>query len=489
MKLHLVDWGVPIKWTLFIIGFLFITRVEPLIAESKFSKITILVPAERGGGWDLTAKAMAEVLMSTGGTKSVEIEYSPGAGGLIGLAQFISAKKGRGNALMVGGMFTVGAVGANRSIISLLDTTPLARLTLDNAVVAVPVSSSIKTADDLIETLISAPESISWVGGSKGGADETMLMEVAQALGISQHRIHYSPLPGGGEVGNKLASGKYTAGISGYSEFEELIENGQLRLLAVVTRDRMLNIDAPSFEELGIKINRRNWRGVFAPPDINATQLSELTNIIKKMVESKEWKQVLRKNIWKDAYLPNKDFTEFVTIEQTRAAADSLLVKGNDKTGLETISNILVRRYVWALVLGVLAILLVAVMYYQRSQARHREEGLLHAFQSATGEANLRAEELEKALAGIQCQIEQEFSKWELSSAERDIALLMLKGLRLKEIADLRGTSERTVRQQAQAVYKKAGLEGRSDLAAYFIEDFMQSMELRQEEARGQDNH
>ena len=97
-------------------------------------------------------------------------------------------------------------------------------------------------------------------------------------------------------------------------------------------------------------------------------------------------------------------------------------------------------------------------------------------------EANMRAEELEKALAGIYVQSEKEFDSWGLSSAEREIALLMLKGLRLKEIASARGTSERTVRQQAQAVYKKAGLDGRADLAAYFIEDFLQSMEPRQQE-------
>ena len=58
-------------------------------------------------------------------------------------------------------------------------------------------------------------------------------------------------------------------------------------------------------------------------------------------------------------------------------------------------------------------------------------------------------------------------------SAEREIGLLLLKGLSLKEVADVRGTSERTVRQQAQQLYRKGGLAGRTELAAYFLEDLL----------------
>jgi DNA-binding NarL/FixJ family response regulator len=153
-------------------------------------------------------------------------------------------------------------------------------------------------------------------------------------------------------------------------------------------------------------------------------------------------------------------------------------MKEADPAGQDIVNKVLARRYFWALALALLSALLVFILFFQRARAHLREEGLQHAFEEATGEAILRTEELERALAGIHAQIEQEFDAWNLTVAEREVALLLLKGLRLKEIADARGTSERTVRQQAQAVYKKAGLEGRSELAAFFIEDFMQSMDL-----------
>jgi DNA-binding NarL/FixJ family response regulator len=69
--------------------------------------------------------------------------------------------------------------------------------------------------------------------------------------------------------------------------------------------------------------------------------------------------------------------------------------------------------------------------------------------------------------------IDAQFSQWSLSTAEREVALLLVKGLSTKEIATVRATSERTVREQARAIYAKAGLAGRAALAAYFLEDLL----------------
>jgi DNA-binding CsgD family transcriptional regulator len=69
--------------------------------------------------------------------------------------------------------------------------------------------------------------------------------------------------------------------------------------------------------------------------------------------------------------------------------------------------------------------------------------------------------------------VERQFETWDLSPAEREVALLLLKGLSFKEIAAVRDTSERTGREQARAVYRKAGVSGRAELSAWFIEDLI----------------
>jgi DNA-binding CsgD family transcriptional regulator len=76
-------------------------------------------------------------------------------------------------------------------------------------------------------------------------------------------------------------------------------------------------------------------------------------------------------------------------------------------------------------------------------------------------------------LEGLGSAIQQQFVRWELTVAESEVALLLLKGLSLKEIAALRATSERTVREQARCVYRKAGISGRPALAAFFLEDLL----------------
>ena len=77
------------------------------------------------------------------------------------------------------------------------------------------------------------------------------------------------------------------------------------------------------------------------------------------------------------------------------------------------------------------------------------------------------------ALAGLGAAIDQQFSAWKLTPAEREIALLLLKGHGHKQIAGTTNRSERTVRQHAVAVYHKSGLAGRAELAAYFLEDLL----------------
>lgn len=81
-----------------------------------------------------------------------------------------------------------------------------------------------------------------------------------------------------------------------------------------------------------------------------------------------------------------------------------------------------------------------------------------------------RAEEL---LAGVGNTVQMQFAAWELSPAEAEVALLLLKGLSFKEVAAVRGTGERTAREQARSVYRKAEVAGRAELSAWFIEDLL----------------
>lgn len=110
---------------------------------------------------------------------------------------------------------------------------------------------------------------------------------------------------------------------------------------------------------------------------------------------------------------------------------------------------------------------------------RQRDEQLqiLHDLELARVQGRRWRAEARTYLDGLGNAIETQFSRWNFTTAEREVALLLLKGLSIKEIAQIRGVSERTVHEQGRAVYSKAGLTGRTALSAFFLEDLLAPIE------------
>jgi len=121
----------------------------------------------------------------------------------------------------------------------------------------------------------------------------------------------------------------------------------------------------------------------------------------------------------------------------------------------------------------------VGVVFLFRAQSRQREEQrtLIRELDVARTQGERWRSEARVFLNGLGEAMEAQFSRWNLTDAEGEVALLLLKGLSLKEIAQVRGTSERTVRAQARSVYSKSGLTGRASLSAFFLEDLLAPIE------------
>jgi DNA-binding NarL/FixJ family response regulator len=108
----------------------------------------------------------------------------------------------------------------------------------------------------------------------------------------------------------------------------------------------------------------------------------------------------------------------------------------------------------------------------QRVHRQHEERmALIRDLEIARAEGDGWRNKVESHLAGIKAEMENQFREWGMTAAEQEIGLLMLKGLSHKEVASLRGTTEATVRQQAQSIYAKSKLPGKTAFSAYFLED------------------
>ena len=290
-------------------------------SASAQMELKIMAPAAPGGGWDQTARSMQQALMESGAAKSVQVTNIPGAGGTIGIAQFVNGAKGDGNQLKVNGFVMVGAILLNKAPVTLDQVTPIARLTQETQVIVVPANSPHKTAKDLAEAVKKDIAKVTFAGGSAGGVDHIMAALFAAAAGADASKINYVPFSGGGESLAAIMGGKVTAGISGYGEYEGQIKAGKLRAIGVTSPERMAGVDVPTFKEQGIDLVLTNWRSVVAPPGITEAQKKALVDTIEKMVKSESWKTVLKQKGWDDAYLAADDFAAFLKEEQTRVAA------------------------------------------------------------------------------------------------------------------------------------------------------------------------
>ena len=279
-----------------------------LAGQAWAADYKIMAPAAPGGGWDQTARSMQTVLQDEKISSSVQVTNVPGAGGTIGLAQFVNQTNGDASQLIVGGYVMVGAILTNNSPVSLDQVTPIARLTGEYEAIVVPASSDIKTMADLVAKLKADPGSVSWGGGSAGGTDHITAGLVAKAAGVDPSKINYIAYSGGGEALAAILGSQVTAGISGYGEFASQVQAGTLRLIGVSSDERIPGIDAPTFKESGIDVSIQNWRMVAAAPGLSAEQTAAVNADIEKMVKSASWQKTLADKGWADTYLAGDEF-------------------------------------------------------------------------------------------------------------------------------------------------------------------------------------
>jgi putative tricarboxylic transport membrane protein len=279
------------------------------------ANIKMMIPANPGGGWDTTGRALGKALQDSGVASSVTYENKGGAAGIIGLAQYANATKGDGNSLMVMGAVMLGGIITGKPPVSLDKVTPIARLTSEYNVFVVPANSPLKTMKDVVDQLKKDPGSVKWGGGSRGSTEHIAAAMLAREVGVDAAKINYVPFRGGGEAVAAILGGNVTVGGSGYSEFQQYIETGKMRPIAVTSGKRLKGINIPTMIEQGYNIEIGNWRGVYAPAGLSVAQRKNLTDMVLKATKSKSWAESLEKNNWTSAWMANPAFDDFVDSE------------------------------------------------------------------------------------------------------------------------------------------------------------------------------
>ncbi|HMS07552.1 MAG TPA: tripartite tricarboxylate transporter substrate binding protein [Burkholderiaceae bacterium] len=287
----------------------------PLSARAALTNLKMLIPANPGGGWDTTGRALGKAMLDAKQATTVVYENKGGAAGALGLAPFLPGAKGDPNQMMVMGAVMLGGLISSKSPLNLMQATPLARLTTEYNVFVLPANSPHKSMKDVVEQLKKDPGSVKWGGGSRGSTEHIAAAMIAQKVGADPSKINYVAFRGGGEATAAILGGNVTVGGSGYSEFAEYINTGKMKAIAVTSAQRLPGINVPTLKEQGIDVEIGNWRGVFGGPGITAEQRKALIDVLVATTKSPSWQEALKKNDWTSAVLTGEEFTKFVDNE------------------------------------------------------------------------------------------------------------------------------------------------------------------------------
>ena len=286
----------------------------PLSAQAA-ANVKMLLPANPGGGWDTTGRALGKALQDAGVAGTVTYDNKGGAAGAIGLAQFVNGAKGDANAMMVMGAVMVGGIITGKPPVDLNQATPLARLTSEYNVFVLPTNSPFKTMADVVAQLKKDPGSVKWGGGSRGSTEHIAAAMIAKAVGVDPAKINYVAFRGGGEAIAAILGGNVTIGGSGYSEFAEYIAAGKMRAVGVTSATRLKGVNVATLKEQGINVEIGNWRGVYGAPGISAEQRKALIDALAKTFKHKAWQDAMEKNGWTPAWMAGDEFSNFVDAE------------------------------------------------------------------------------------------------------------------------------------------------------------------------------
>jgi putative tricarboxylic transport membrane protein len=279
------------------------------------ANLKMMIPANPGGGWDTTGRALGKALMDSGAASTVSYDNKGGAAGTIGLAQFVNSTKGDGNALMVMGAVMLGGIITGKPPVQLSQATPLARLISEYNVFVLPADSPLKTMKDVVDQLKKDPGSVKWGGGSRGSTEHIAAAMLAREVGVDPAKINYVAFRGGGEATAAILGGNVTVGGSGLSEFAEYIKTGKMRAIAMTSETRLKGVEIPTMKEQGYNVVIGNWRGVYGAPGITPEQRKALTDAIVTATKHKSWVEAMERNGWTSAQLTGPAFDKFVDDE------------------------------------------------------------------------------------------------------------------------------------------------------------------------------
>lgn len=288
------------------------------MAFEPAGKVECIAPSDPGGGWDFTCRSVGNVLEELELVPaSVQTINMAGAGGGVAFAHTVSKRKGDDQLLVAASTATTTRLaqgqfpGMDADMVNWIGA-----VGADYGVIAVSKDSPYQDLDSLMRALKEDPRSVKFAGGSaNGGWDHLKVLIAAKAAGVENlPRIPYLSYNNGGEAMTQVIGGHVDAFTGDITETQGFLESGDLRVLAVLSDERLPGdlADIPTAKEQGIDAVGPNWRGFYMPSDIDEDAKQYWVDAVDELYASDQWKKVMKSNGLMPFHPDSGEFQAFV---------------------------------------------------------------------------------------------------------------------------------------------------------------------------------
>jgi putative tricarboxylic transport membrane protein len=273
--------------------------------------VELVVHTGPGGGSDVLARAMALIMEQEKLVPvRVTVANKPGGGGTVAAA-YLAEKKGEEHTIgLFTGVWLTNPLTIEKANVTLKDLTPIVRLVLEPAVIAVKNDAPYKTLADFIAAAKAKPGELKQSGGSITSRDNVVRQQIQKVSGA---RWQFISFPGGGERIAALLGGHVNMMVIEPAEAGEHIRAGNMRVLAQVSDSRLAMFpNVPTLKEAGIDVTPvPQVRGVVAPPGIPRANVAYWEGVFKKLTQTAGWKKFLSDNQFEDGYQTSGELAKF----------------------------------------------------------------------------------------------------------------------------------------------------------------------------------
>jgi putative tricarboxylic transport membrane protein len=283
----------------------------PAHAFKPTRTVEVVVHTGPGGGSDLLARAVAtmiekEKLLPV----RMQVVNKTGGGGAVAAA-YLAEKAGEQHTIgFFTGVWLTGPLTSAEAKVTLRDLTPIARLVLEPALVAVKADAPYKTLGDFIAAAKQTPGQLKQSGGSVTSRDNVVRQLLQKTTGA---RWAFISFPGGGERIAALLGGHVNMMVIEPAEAGEHIRAGNMRVLAQVSDQRLPGFaNVPTLKEAGFDVPAvPQVRGVVAPPGISAENVAYWEDVFRRLTRTASWRKFLQDNQFEDGYQNAAELAKF----------------------------------------------------------------------------------------------------------------------------------------------------------------------------------